>query len=188
MLRSNRGRFDQMEERTRELVPGFQNYSVTVPEPSILSLNLLLINGLEIPADRASAGVRALIFYLTLAYRPDAPNVVLIEEPENGLHPRRLGEVINLLRLLTEEKPDGRRTQVILTTHSPYLLDHVDLDTDQVLVFQREEGGARTASPVDADGLKSYMDDFMLGEVWQSVGEEGLIAPVKEDVVTAVAA
>ena len=84
---------------------------------------------------------------------------------------------MGLLRLLTEPKADGRRTQVILTTHSPYLLDHVDLNTDQVLVFRREEDGARTASPVDAEGLQSYVDDFMLGEIWQSVGEEGLVAP-----------
>ena len=137
------------------------------------------VDGFELSTDRASAGVRALILYLTLAYRPDAPDVVLIEEPENGLHPKRLGEVMKLLRLLTEPKADGRRTQVILTTHSPYLLDHVSLETDQVLVFRRHGDGTRSAAPVDAAGLKTYLDDFLLGEIWDTVGERGLIAPAE---------
>ena len=177
MLRTHRREFDVMEERCRELVPGFESFSLVLPDPGVVSLDLRDDRGFDFPNSRASAGVRALILYLTLAYRPDAPDVVLIEEPENGLHLRRLGEVMGLLRLLTEPKADGRRTQVILTTHSPYLLDHVDLETDQILVFRRQEDGARTADPADAAGLKTYLEDFMLGEIWHSVGEQGLIAP-----------
>ena len=177
MLRGHRRQFDRMETRCRELVPGFEGFSIIVPKPGVVALSLWLSGEIELPSERTSAGVRALILYLTLAYRPDAPDVVLVEEPENGLHPKRLGEVMALLRLLTEEKPDGRRTQVILATHSPYLLDHVNVETDQVLVFRREDDGARTAEPIDAAGLKTYLNDFMLGEIWDSVGERGLIDP-----------
>ena len=179
MLRTHRREFDVMEKRCRDLVPGFESFSLILPDPGVVSLDLRDESGFDYPNSRASAGVRALILYLTLAYRPDAPDIVLVEEPENGLHPRRLGEVMGLLRLLTEPKADGRRTQVIVTTHSPYLLDHIDLETDQVLVFRREEGGARTAEPIDADGLKTYLRDFMLGEIWDSVGERGLVRPAE---------
>ena len=181
MLRLHRDDFDRMERRCRELVPGFRSFSITVPQNGVVALETRDVDGFDLAADRTSAGVRALILYLTLAYRPDAPDIVLIEEPENGLHPKRLGEVVKLLRILTEPKADGRRTQVILTTHSPYLLDHVSLDTDQVLVFRRGEDGSRTAEPIDADGLKTYLRDFMLGEIWDSVGERGLVKPAEVD-------
>jgi hypothetical protein len=56
------------------------------------------------------------------------------------------------------------------------LLDHVDLETDQVLVFSREADGSRTARPVDAERMKTFLDEFMLGEVWFNQSEEGLVA------------
>ena len=175
MLRGHRRQFDRMETRCRELVRGFDAFSIVVPKQGVVALSLWLSGEIELPSDRASAGVRALILYLTLAYRPDAPDVVLVEEPENGLHPHRLGEVMGLLRLLTEPKADGRRTQVILTTHSPFLLDHVRPDEDQVLIFQRQADGSRTATPADWDRAKAFLSDFTPGEIWFNRGEASLV-------------
>ena len=175
MLRSHRRQFDRMEQRCRELVPGFDSFSLDLPKSGTVQLAAVLEGGRKVSSDRMSAGVRALIFYLTLAYRPDAPDVVLIEEPENGLHPRRLGEVMGLLRLLTEPKADGRRTQVILTTHSPFLLDHVRPDEDQILIFQRQPDGSRTATPADWDRARGFLKHFSPGEIWFNRGEASLV-------------
>ena len=174
MLRSYRKRFDELEARCRALVPGFDEFSINLEGPGKLSLSYWQ-HGREYPTDAASAGVRALILYLTLAYRPDAPDIVLIEEPENGLHPKRLGEVMNLLRLLTEPKADGRRTQVILTTHSPFLLDHVRPDEDGILIFQRQADGSRTATPADWDRARVFLKHFSPGEIWFNRGEASLV-------------
>ena len=175
MLRGHRRQFDRMEARCRELVPGFEGFSIVVPSKGAVALSLWLAGEIELPSDRASAGVRALILYLTLAYRPDAPDIVLVEEPENGLHPRRLGEVMGLLRLLTEPKADGQRTQVILTTHSPFLLDHVRPDEDQVLIFERQPDGSRTATPADWDRARRFLKFFSPGEIWFNRGEASLV-------------
>jgi predicted ATPase len=59
--------------------------------------------------------------------------MIVVEEVENGLDPWTLNAVLNALKLAAN---DG--IQVILTTHSPYLLDQVDLD--QVLHVRRVEG------------------------------------------------
>jgi predicted ATPase len=104
---------------------------------------------------------------------------VLVEEPENGIHPRRLGEIINLLRQLTSGKAFETQCQVILTTHSPYLLDHVNAQEDQVLVFQRQSDGRCTATPLDVRKIATYSDDFLLGEIWTNATEEGLVTPQK---------
>ena len=64
----------------------------------------------------------------------------------------------------------------MLTTHSPFLLDLVDLARVQVLVFRRNEDGSRTAEPADAERLRVFLDEFQLGEVWLNQGEPGLVA------------
>jgi predicted ATPase len=81
-----------------------------------------------------------------------------------------------LLHEITRGEHGNHGAQVVLTTHSPHLLDFVDLQTDQILVFSRNEDGSRSAEPADADRLKTFLDEFMLGEVWYNQGEEGLVA------------
>jgi predicted ATPase len=120
-----------------------------------------------------------LFFFVALAYHPNPPQVALIEEPENGVHPKRLKDIVTLLRDLTTGKLAGHHVQVILSTHSPYLLDHIHVPEDQVLVFHRESDGRRTARPVDEKHLKAFLDEFMLGEVWFNQGEEGLLASAR---------
>lgn len=117
-----------------------------------------------------------LLFFTALTYHPRPPRTILIEEPEKGLHPKRLGQVVQLLRDLTKGKFGDHPAQVIVTTHSPYLLDFVNLPHDQVLVFRRNGDGSSTAQPADTDRLSAFLDEFMLGEVWFNEEEAGLVA------------
>jgi predicted ATPase len=176
LLRRDRPRFFKLVDEVKRLVPGVQDIEITTPEPTIRRLDLVLEAGFRIPADQASPGVRLLLFFISLAYHPDPPKLILLEEPETGVHPRRLSEVIRLLRGITEGTYGGHVAQVVLSTHSPYLLDCLDIEKDQVLVFRREEDGRRTVEPADAERLKLFLDEFMLGEVWYNQGEEGLVA------------
>ena len=82
---------------------------------------------------------------------------------------------MGLLRDLTTGKYGKHKAQVVLTTHSPYLLDQINLETDQVLVFRIQEDGTRTVQPVDEERLSKFLDEFMLGEVWYNRGESGLV-------------
>jgi predicted ATPase len=176
MLRKSRRQFFALIEKLRELIPGLEDLDIATPKPPLRRVDLVIENGLTMPATYASTGLRLLLFFLTLAYHPSPPKLVLIEEPENGIHPRRLGEIMQLLRALSEGEFGGHVAQVILTTHSPYLLDHVNIEKDQVLVFQRMEDGGRVAQPADAKRLKNFLDEFMLGEVWFNEEERGLVA------------
>jgi predicted ATPase len=176
LLRRNRKRFFEAVDSLRGLIRGLEEVEIATPDPRVRQLDLLIENGFRIPADRASTGVRLMLFFVALAYHPIPPKVILLEEPENGVHPKRLADVMRLLRDLTEGKHGGQAAQVILTTHSPYLLDMVDLSKDQVLVFRRNEDGSRAAEAADAERLKLFLDEFMLGEVWYNQGEERLVA------------
>jgi predicted ATPase len=175
LLRRDRKRFDGFVQAMRNYVPGLLEINVATPAVQIRRLDLKIDSGLEIPADRASVGVRVMLFFAALTWHPLPPSVILLEEPENGVHPRRLADIMRLLRDTTKGAHGGHPAQVILTTHSPYLLDHVNLDEDEVLVFRRNDDGSRTCEPVDRERLKAFLNDFMLGEVWFNEQEEGLV-------------
>jgi predicted ATPase len=175
LLRKDRQRFDQIQQALRPLVPGFEEIHISTPSAEKRSVSFLIEGQFEIPGDGLSTGVRILLFFTALAYHPNPPQVALIEEPETGVHPQRLKDIVELLRSLTAGRLGGQKVQVILTTHSPYLLDHVRLPEDQVIVFRREPDGRRTATEADEGRLKAFLDEFLLGEVWFNQGEEGLL-------------
>ena len=179
LLRKDRKRFDQIQRALRDLIPGFDEISISTPSPDTRAISLRIEDGFEIPGHRLSTGVRMLFFFVALAHHPDPPQVALIEEPENGVHPRRLTDIVALLRQMTSGKLTGQPVQVVLSTHSPYLLDHIHVPEDQVLVFHREPDGRRAAKAVDEKHLEAFLDEFMLGEVWFNQGEEGLLAPAR---------
>jgi predicted ATPase len=86
-----------------------------------------------IPAWMLSEGTRRLTAILALLRHSPAPSLLCIEEVENGLDPWTVLAVVAHLREASDDE-----SQVILTTHSPWLLDHVPLDA--VLHVRREDG------------------------------------------------
>jgi len=176
LLRQDRQRFFAAVEACKSLIPGLAGINVGTRDASLRRLDMILEEGFRLPADNASTGVRLLLTFVALAYHPTPPRVILLEEPETGVHPRRLKDIVTLIRQITEGDHGEYPAQVILTTHSPYLLNFINLETDQVLVFRRNTDGSRTAEAVDAERLKVFLDEFSLGEVWFNRGEEGMVA------------
>ena len=128
----------------------------------------------RISAAQVSSGVLIVLAILALKHHPIRPSVLLIEEPENSIHPGLLGELIRLVREIAEGAVKKERgTQVILASHSPYLLDH--LEPDEVTVFTRDpEKGVQTLHMSDSERVRWELKHFHLGEVWTHVGEEKL--------------
>lgn len=176
LLRTDLTNFLSLRDELRRLVPGFEDIKIETPKANLRRVDFVIEDGFRIPAQNTSAGVRLLLFFLALVHHPTPPKIILLEEPETGIHPRRLRDVVELLRAITQGKLGKSPAQVILTTHSPYLLDYVKPDEDQVLVFQRADDGSRTAKPVDWGRLKEFFDGFMLGEIWFNEEEAGLVA------------
>lgn len=180
-LRRDRKRFDAFVGEACTRIPGLEDIQVATPEKGLRSLDLKIEDGLVIVADRSSVGVRVILFFMALAYHPSPPEIVLIEEPECGVHPKRLGDIVSLARGLTTFEHSGKPVQIVMSTHSPHLLDTVNLETDQVLIFKRDSDGNRTASPADSERISAFMDEFNLGEVWYNEGEDGLIPRTAEE-------
>ncbi len=126
----------------------------------------LLMQIKDAPFDRpilsrfASDGTLKLLAYLTVLKNPDPPQFVGIEEPENFLHPRLLPELAEECRAATE------RSQLLVTTHSPFFIN--GLKPDELRALYRDENGYTNAIRVsDIQGVPEFVAaGASLGHLW----------------------
>ncbi len=108
----------------------------------------------------ASDGTLKMLSYLTVLYDPQPPQLVGIEEPENHLHPRLLVELAEECRAASE------RTQLMVTTHSPFFVN--GLKPEETWILYRDEKGftqAKRASEIQ--GIPQFMEQgALLGQLW----------------------
>jgi predicted ATPase len=91
-------------------------------------------SGALVPSHLISDGVLLFLGYLTIVLGVYPVSVLLVEEPEIGIHPGLLKRVVGLLKDLSQGKY-GPPVQVIVTTHSPLLLNYIE--PSEIRVFQR---------------------------------------------------
>lgn len=90
-------------------------------------------------------------------------SILAIEEPERGIHPRRLRDLVDTLLRLTSSG-----TQVVLTTHSPTLLDEFRDTPESVLIFDRDEQGTHITRLSDRPDWAQELKGAPLGDLWYS--------------------
>lgn len=107
-----------------------------------------------------SDGTIRFIALATLFLQPEElrPYIILVDEPELGLHPSAITMLASLV------KQASVKTQVILSTQSPLLLDH--FQPDDVLVANRIDGGTQFTR-LDPDTLAGWLEDYSLGQLWE---------------------
>lgn len=127
---------------------------------------------LPVLAKFASDGTMKMLSYLTVLYDPNPPRFVGIEEPENFLHPRLLPELGEECRLASD------RTQLLVTTHSPFFLN--TCKPEEVRILYRDEKGytqARTANQIP--GINEFMRaGASMGHLWME-GQFGMSDPLR---------
>ena len=108
----------------------------------------------------SSDGTLKLLSYLTVLYDPEPPQFIGIEEPENFLHPRLLPELAEECRAAAE------RSQLLVTTHSPFFLNA--LRPAEVRALYRDEAGFTRAVRVsDIPGVREFVEaGASLGHLW----------------------
>lgn len=98
-------------------------------------------------ADELSEGVLYFLALLCIIHQPNSPKMLLLEEPERGVHPRRIKEVIGFIKQLAYEKD----IQVIMTTHSPLILDEFSEIPESVFIFDKDKEGATQVKNLQKD-------------------------------------
>jgi predicted ATPase len=96
----------------------------------------------------------------TLFLQPEQyrPSVILVDEPELGLHPYAISMLASLV------KQSSLKTQVIVSTQSPLLLDH--LQPEDVLVADRVQS-TTVLTRLQPENLHTWLEDYSLGQLWE---------------------
>jgi predicted ATPase len=107
-----------------------------------------------------SDGTLRFIALATLFLQPKEylPSVILVDEPELGLHPFAIEMLASLIRQVSES------TQVIVSTQSSLLLDH--FDPGDVMVANRESGATKIER-LEPSQLQDWLEDYSLGQLWE---------------------
>jgi predicted ATPase len=120
-------------------------------------LELTYENGLQAPSWLLSDGTLRLLALTLIAYTSSAPRILLIEEPENGIHPRAVETVLQSLRSVY----DG---QVFIATHSPLVLSQIR-DADLLCFAKDTQGAVDVVRGDHHPALKAWRQHLNLGDL-----------------------
>jgi predicted ATPase len=102
-----------------------------------------------------SDGTLRLMALITVLLQPQLPELIIIDEPELGLHPYAISVLAGLLKSVAYQ------TQIIVSTQSVTLVDH--LEPEHIIVVDREKDQSR----LDENELLTWLDEYSLGELWE---------------------
>jgi energy-coupling factor transporter ATP-binding protein EcfA2 len=150
--------FSAIVEQVRRYFPTIKGLRVKAVTAGTVELEAELVSGARVEAARLSEG---LLYYLAFAalQHLEPVSLLLIEEPENGLHPARVAEVTRILREISKS------VQVVVATHSPLLVN--ELRPEEVsVVTRKEETGTRVARIHETPDFAERSKIYALGELW----------------------
>lgn len=109
-------------------------------------------------AHSLSDGTLRFICLSTLLLQPDPPSVIIIDEPELGLHPFAITQLADMFRSTATSH------QLIVSTQSVTLLNQ--LDPADVVITEQHDGSSSFEHP-DWEALNSWLEEYSIGELWE---------------------
>jgi predicted ATPase len=163
LQKKHKGSYTLIRGAVQRMAPFFDDF---VLEPQKLNPNKIQLEwrhkGSEsyFDASSLSDGTLRFIALATLFLQPETyrPSVILVDEPELGLHPYAITLLASLI------KQASVKTQVIVSTQSPLLLDH--FQPEDVLVADRVDGGTQLTR-LESAKLSNWLQDYSLGQLWE---------------------
>lgn len=104
-----------------------------------------------------SDGAMRFICLATALLQPNPPSMIIIDEPELGLHPKAIAILAELIEFAS------RNTQVVIATQSPLLLNYFSIE--DIIVAERHNGSSGFIRLKEED-FSHWLEDFSIGELW----------------------
>ena len=160
---------DAISRGLRAIVPGFKEVQPRLSMDGTLTFRILedkLKTGIN-PASASDGTVRLLALLVATTWSVRNSTLITIEEPENGVHPHLAEYLVEILRSASQQ------CQIVVTTHAPDLLDH--LEPHEVILCDKEDGFTRLRKASGVRDIEQFRRHFSLGELW-SQGAIGAMA------------
>lgn len=156
------GSYRRIVSTIRLIAPFFKDFYL---EPEMPNCNEVALNWRHVDSDELfgphefSDGTLRAICLIALLLQPveKLPSLIVVDEPELGLHPYALGVIADLLHKASNH------TQVVVSTQSSAFLDH--FEPRDIIVVDRKDTGTTFTRP-DAEKLEAWLAEYSLGEVW----------------------
>lgn len=152
--------YQRIVDTIRLILPFFSDFDLEPNYRSVI-LNWRERNSNEVfSVSQASDGMLRVIALVTLLLQPeqDLPDVLILDEPELGLHPYAINIVGGLIRAASE------KIQIIVATQS---LPFVDCFEPEDVVIVERKNRKSTFKRLDAESLIEWLDDYSLSELWE---------------------
>lgn len=153
--------FRRIEAMIRSVSPFFEQFALMPNRinPNIISLEWRQ-RGCEeyFDAYQLSDGTLRFICLVTLLMQPDPPAIIIIDEPEIGLHPQALNKLASIIKMAS------LKSQIIISTQSNYLVDN--FAPEDILVVNRNNN-ATEFRRLDTEQLRAWLEEYSLGEIWE---------------------
>ncbi|MBR5785056.1 MAG: AAA family ATPase [Bacteroidales bacterium] len=150
--------FDRLENTFKNINPNFKSIEISnIYGQSYLSL-LEKNMSRAIGALHISDGTLRFLLLESIFYNPLQGNLVAIDEPEKGLHPDMIRSVAEMI------KHASQKTQLIIATHSPHLLNQFELE--DILVFEKDENNTTIVKNITEEDFPDWEGDYLPGQMW----------------------
>lgn len=168
--REDRPRFEFVHEGLKAAFPGIYQDLDFVAGQTISANVYRPGDETPTPISHEANGLLSMLVALAQVAATEEGGVVAIDEPENSLHPYAIRRFVRLSREFAQQ----RGFTIVLTTHSPVLLDEFNGQPDRVFVLDRDEMKQGKALPVPLDELRlrEWLANYTLGELYTG-GEFG---------------
>lgn len=163
-------RFDAISAELGRWLPEFDGIRFERPADGTKAIALRTREGgHKIAARDLSQGTLIALAILTLAYLPEPPMIVGLEEPDRGIHPRLLRRVKDAIYRLAYPESCGEErkpVQVIATTHSPYFVDLFKDHIDEIVICEKMGHEVQFKRASELPNINEILGDAPLGEAW----------------------
>ncbi|TPW03220.1 MAG: hypothetical protein FD129_3081, partial [bacterium] len=168
--------WQELQANLRRIVPTIRRLRHTktnnMHEPAALLFDT--VGADSVSAQQISEGTLLVLGLLSALHAPGRPNLVLLDDLDRGLHPKAQKELITLLRGLMEANAD---LQIVATTHSPYMLDSMDVNEVR-MTFLKDDGATVCAALTSHPKFPKWKDEMTPGEMWSLFGEKWIAEEV----------
>jgi len=155
-------KFRRIEKTIQKVAPFFEGFRL---EPSRIREDKIQLEWIEknypegyFNAKHLSDGTLRFIALTTLLLQPNLPSVIIIDEPELGLHPVAINKLSGLLRSASRKE-----SQIIISTQSVNLVSN--FESESILTVDRVENES-VFNRLKSENLKNWLNDYSLGELW----------------------